>query len=101
MKIYWRLRKLDYYSTACELQKIFPELNEQNVGRIEAGLAGRNLEFYKTEKVRTKFAMRLTLPFWCIVVIVLLIFTPIHYVITGHWGYRIKWIQNWIKALGF
>ena len=100
MKIFWRLKKADYYFTAIELKKRIPELKGLNADTITDNLRGSNLEFFYKEKVETNVLIRLTLPFALIIGLILFIFSPINYMITGHWGYKTKWLTNWFKALG-
>lgn len=98
-KLFWRLKRENYYNTASELQKRIPELKKVDVEIITSHLRGSNLDFYKQEKKPIKLGIRLTLPFALIVMLILIILTPINYLITGRWSYRMLWLLNWLKAL--
>lgn len=101
MAIYWKVKKLDYFSVALELKNRIPELKKIDCEIIADKLRGSNLEFYKTVEMETPFFIRLTLPFAVIFFLLLLIFMPINYFITGEWGYKIEWFKNWMNKLGF
>ena len=101
MGYFWRLRKNDYYFTAIDLKKAIPELKNCDAEQIESHLRGTNLMFYKAEKVSTSLAVRLTLPFAFILMVILFACSPINYIISGHWGYNWLWLSNWLKQLGF
>jgi len=101
MKTFWRLRKKDLYTVAIDLKKSIPELQKLPADDIENYLRGLDMVFYYREKVNTSVLIRLTLPFAFILMIILFVLTPINYIITGHWGYKMKWLANWFSALGF
>lgn len=101
MAIFWRLQKQDYFFVAIELKKRIPELGQCNAEYLADKLRGSNIKFYKTEKKETPLLIRLTLPFAIILFLALFLLLPIKYVITGRWGYKVEWIQNWLRALGF
>lgn len=101
MSIFWRLTKQDYYFTAIELKKIIPELKHCDTGHITSHLRGSNMEFYYLEQIKTPFWIRLTLPFGLLTMLILLIISPINYIISGHWGYKVQWLSNYFRSLGF
>jgi hypothetical protein len=45
--------------------------------------------------------IRLTMPLGLLLIFLMLITSPIKFMITGTWGYRIEWISNWLGAMGF
>jgi len=100
MSFYFKQRRIDYNSVAFELQNRIPELKKCNADDIVDRLRGSDLEFYKKEKIETPLIIRFTLPFALIFMLILLIGMPIKYIISGKWGYRIDWINNWFKSLG-
>ena len=52
--------------------------------------------FYKNKKRTDNVLMRLTLIFWVIVWISLVLFLPINYIMYGYWGYNnINWFDRW------
>lgn len=101
MANFWQIKKKDYYSTAIELKKRLPWLKSVDIDEITDHLRGSGLGFVKEESVKTPYWMRLTLPFGLIFILLLLITSPIKYMVTGTWGYKVQWIANWLKALGF
>jgi hypothetical protein len=101
MKTFWRLTRKDYYFTAIDLKKIFPELKDLYTENIVDRLRGSDLDFYYSEKVKTPIWIRLTLPIALIVMLTLFILTPVNYMITGYWGYKYKSLTNWLRSLGF
>lgn len=102
MNIFRKRNKLDYWSAAFELRQRIPELKKLDNEIIIDYLRGSNLEFYKIEKKKTPFYIRLTLPFAIIFVILAFIFSPINFIITGHWNYgHNDKIINWLSALHF
>jgi hypothetical protein len=101
MATFWRLQKQDYFFAAIELKKRIPELEQCDAEYLTSKLRGSNIQFYKTEKRETPLLIRLTLPFAIILFSVLFLLLPIKYVITGRWGYKVEWLQNWLRSLGF
>ena len=60
----------------------------------------------KNQEVKTSFSMRLTYPFFMVIVLLMIIFSPIYYICTGKWAYEYKqkpfsWIWEWGKKLEF
>lgn len=57
--------------------------------------------FFKDRKYQDNFRLRLSVIFYPIVVLLLLIGLPINYIITGSWGYGKKWnfVLNWIDKI--
>lgn len=58
----------------------------------------------KNQKVKTSFLMRLTYPFFMLIVLLMIIFSPLYYICTGKWAYEYKekpfsWICQWGKKL--
>ena len=59
--------------------------------------------FFKYKKETKSLLWRFTLPLYPIVWILLVISSPINYLITGRWGYEtkiIKWFMDWGYKLG-
>ncbi len=99
MPFHWRLRRKNEHFTAIELRKLFPELKILSTEQVEEKLISSNLEFYEMEKVKTSIWMRLTLPLVCIISLILLLWMPCKFIITGKWGYKIEWFSNWIRSI--
>lgn len=101
-KLFWRLKKQDYYMAAIELKNNIPELKDADTERIEDGLKNSGLLFFHQERMASPvWLKRLTLPFALITMFVLILFLPFNYMIIGRWGYKILWLTNWFKSLGF
>lgn len=101
MATFWRLKRKDFYFTAIELKRIFPELRNSYTETIEGYLKTSNLEWYYKEKVKSPIWIRLTLPLAFVAMIVLFVLMPINYIVTGHWGYKYEPLTNWFRSLGF
>jgi hypothetical protein len=96
----WRLKKKDNYSFAYELSRNIDTLKNTNIDDLADTIRLMNVTIYSNEKVNTSPWIRLTIIFIPIIFIPLFIFLPINYMITGHWGYNIKWLKDWVDALG-
>lgn len=60
------------------------------------------LDFYTEEKTPVPIWLRLTMPFAFIVMLLMLIGTPINFLITGNWGYSLgekNRLLNWFRAV--
>ena len=101
MSGFWKIKKLDYYSTALELKKYIPELKESYIDHIVDHLRGSGLSIIKEQQVKQSIWIRLTLPFAIVFLFLLLITSPLKFIITGRWSYRVLWISNWFRSVGF
>ena len=101
MKMFWNLKRMDYYIAACSIKDAIPELKKVDVDHICDHLRGTDMEFYYSEKKKTPFYIRLTMPFAIIAAVLMLLFMPVKYIITGTWGYQWQWLINWFRAVGF
>lgn len=101
MKLYWNLRKKNYYFAALELKNAIPELKKTNTELLEDDLRGSNLEFYETKQKKVPILIRFTMPFAFITLILLICVMPLAFMITGRWGYHFQWINNWFRSVGF
>lgn len=101
MAFYWKVRKLDYFMAAIELKKIFNELSECDSAILSDKLRGSHLYFYRQDKEKTPIWIRFTLPFAFVLLLLMIVFMPISYIITGEWGYKNKFVLNWMNKLGF
>jgi len=99
MKIYRDRQKLNYFSAACNLKRLIPELKDMSAEDIEYHLKGSNIVFHKENVKHVTLLRRLTLPFAILTLIIGFIFMPIAFMITGKWGYDKNWIYNWFKSL--
>jgi len=101
MSYFWKRRKADWYEVTDVLKKSFPELKNYYPDDVVSYLRCCSLEFYKKEKIKTNPLIRITLPFAFVFAIILIVISPISYIITGKWGYKMNWVGNWFKHLGF
>lgn len=101
IKTFWRLRRQDYWMAAIELKRAIPELKDSDTDRLASYIRSSKLNFYEQEKAPTSRWMRITLPFGLIAMLILFILMPINYMIVGQWGYKWRWLTNWLRALGF
>ncbi len=101
MSFFWRLKKINYYFAAIKLHKILSKLNKYSVEEIEDELRSSNLEIYEEERIQNNILIRLTMPFALLTMLVLILLSPINYILSGHWGYKWLPLRNWFRALGF
>lgn len=101
MANFWRITKRNEYWAAIELKKNIPELKRLNTDDIAQRLRDANLSIITEQIESVPFLVRLTLPFGLILFGLLLISLPIKFMLTGTWGYKVQWLSNWFKALGF
>lgn len=83
-------------------QKVFPELSKLDSEELCDRFQELNIEFYYEKLTPVKPLVRLTLPFAVLLIILMLIATPINFIFTGEWGYRLgkkNRILNWFNAL--
>lgn len=62
----------------------------------------KSIDFYTEEQTPVKPLIRLTLPFAIILMILMLICSPILFIITGNWKYPLtkdNRILNWFRSL--
>lgn len=97
----WRLKRKDYDDFAYDLKRNLEELDRTDTDYIANIIRSMNVTIYKNEKVETPLWIRFTIILFPIAYIVLFAFLPINYIITGKWGYNIKWLKDWVDALGF
>ncbi len=101
MSNFWEIKKRDYYWTAIELKKYLPQLKGVPADDIVDNLRGSGLGVVSQESKPKPFWVRLSLPFGLILLLLLLVTLPIKFMFTGTWGYKLEWLSNWFKALGF
>lgn len=82
--------------------KVFPELKNIGLEEMADRFIELDIEFYKEKKEVASAWIRLTLPFGLIMFVLMIIGTPINFIITGEWGYSLgkkNIILNWFRAL--
>jgi len=101
MSQYWRLKKQADYQVAKSLRKTIPALQHETTEWICDRLAESDFVVYKKKLVKTPVYIRLSIIPALVVMAILFIFMPVNYIISGHWGYKWQWLENWLSALGF
>lgn len=101
MAKFWEIKKKDYHWTAMELKKLLPELKNSDLDLITHRLRGSGLGIVRERSIPRPAWVRITLPFGIIVMLLLLITSPIKFMLTGTWGYQWQWLTNWFRSLGF
>jgi len=96
----WRLKKKDYNSFAYELSRNIDSLENTDTDYLADTIRSMGVTIYKNEKVETPLWIRLTIILFPVAYIILFAFLPINYIISGHWGYHMKWLKDWVDALG-
>ena len=99
MAKFWEIKKMDHFSAANKLRKLFPEL--RNVSNIDDTLRLGQIFVLKQKQATSHKWIRLTLPFAFIFCILLFLFLPFRYMVTGSWDYNSQWVYNWFKSLGW
>ena len=94
-----RLKRVNEYFVACKLKNIMPQLKNVDVEVIEDYLERTNCIFYEEKSKPTPKWLRFTLPFALILFILMFLFLPINFIITGRWGYNRNGALNWFKSL--
>jgi hypothetical protein len=101
----FKVEKIDRYFIETKFKKEFQELKDIDSDVLEERL--KNIGIYNYEEIdkfETNLFIRLSLPFALIVWILLFIFLPVNYILTGKWGYNFKnkeFLVNWFRKLGF
>ncbi len=101
MSSFWKIKNSNYSDTATQLKKCIPHLKKMDHDALVDHLRGSNLSFIKQECVKTPLYMRFTLPFGLLAMVVLILISPLKFIITGKWHYRWLWLTNWFRALSF
>ena len=100
LKRTWSHNDLNYIP---KFRELFPELSKVDSEKLADRFIELGLDFYTEEKTTVKPLIRLTLPFAIIVMILMFIFIPINFLITGNWGYSISKsnprLLNWFRSL--
>lgn len=84
--------------------EVFPELKGIDREEMCDRFITLDIEFYSEEKTPVSFWVRLTFPFLLVLVILMIVFLPVHFLISGRWRYplhKMVWLKNWIRAVGF
>jgi hypothetical protein len=100
MKTFWKVEKvLSPLGLAHELET--PPSTKLSLTEFFQLIDDYGLMIYRESKVKTPIWIRLTLPIALVVMLTLFLLMPVNYMITGHWGYKIEPLTNWLRSLGF
>lgn len=101
MNLFRKKRRENIESLAFDLKYKIPELRNVELDYIKHYLLQLRIEVYKSDLKTIPWYMRLTMPFALLMIVLLFIFSPFHFLITGRWSYDILWLQNWLSSLRF
>jgi hypothetical protein len=99
LKRVWSHNDINYIPN---FQKVFPELSKIDSEELCDRFIELNIEFYCEEKTPVNFWIRLTLPFAIFTMLLMILVSPISFLITGKWGYSLgqkNRLLNWFRAL--
>ena len=85
-------------------RETFPELKHISSEDLAERFRTLGIEFYTSERRPVPPLIRLTMPFALITFVIMVLFMPLHYFITGKWKYSLKSnskLMNWFDAVGF
>lgn len=105
--IYRKLRRTwihGYPTYMPEFRDKFPELKEIEEEDLVNRFIDLKMDFYYEEKTKVNPSIRLTLPFAILVILLMFLWLPFHFLLKGEWGYSpsktlIKF-NNWFRHLG-
>jgi hypothetical protein len=98
---FYKLEKVSNFEFSIWLRKTF-ENSKFDRQDIEDILKRSDFLIYKEEKKVSNFWLRLTIIPLLFMYILLFIFLPINFIISGKWSYSenfIFWFKNWRKSL--
>lgn len=97
------IQKANDYEVENWLKESIPELTSYQKSKIYDNEIIRfsPFEFYKEKETTSNIWLRLSVIFLPVVWIILLLFLPITFILTGRWGYnkRFNWILNWMDKV--
>lgn len=99
LKRTWRYNDANHVP---RFKEIFPELNKISSEEMRDRFIDLGIDFYTEKQTPVKPLIRLTLPFAIILMILMLICSPILFIITGNWKYPLtkdNRILNWFRSL--
>lgn len=106
MKMFTELKRVysnGYMNYVPKFQETFPELKHLTREELADRFSSLGIEFYTTERKPVPILIRLTMPFAFVTVAIMVLFMPLHYLITGRWHYCLKdncKLFNWLSAIG-
>ena len=99
-----RVYSQGYMNYVPNFQETFPELKNLTREELADRFMSLGIEFYTAERKPVPILIRLTMPFAFVTVAIMVLFMPLHYLITGQWSYSLKdnsKLMNWFSAVGF
>lgn len=99
LKRVWSNNDMNYIP---KFRETFPELNKISSEEMCDRWISLGIDFYKEEETPVRFWIRFTLPFAIFTMLIMFLFIPFNFLITGKWGYKIgkkNYILNWFKEL--
>lgn len=99
-----RVYSQGYMNYVPNFQETFPELKNLTREELADRFESLGVEFYTAERKPVPILIRLTMPFAFVTFVIMVLFMPLHYFITGHWHYSLKdnsKLMNWFDAVGF
>lgn len=80
----------------------FPELEKIDREELANRFRRLKMDFYYEKKEPVTLITRLSLPFALITMLMMILFLPINFILSGQWGYKLgkkNVIYNWFKSL--
>lgn len=106
MKKFTELKRVysdGYMNYVPKFKETFPELKNLTREELADRFKSLGVEFYTVERKSIPILIRLTMPFAFVTVIIMVLFMPFHYLISGRWHYSLKdncKLFNWLTAIG-
>lgn len=91
-----------YMNYIPKFTKAFPELSHIDSEEMCDRFNELGLDFYTEKVTPVKWWIRLTLPFGLTLMLLMFLFLPFNFLITGQWGYSLgekNYILNWLRSL--
>ncbi|WKW47277.1 hypothetical protein P3875_04215 [Myroides sp. JBRI-B21084] len=99
LKRVWSHNDINYLP---KFRETFPELQKITSDELYERFKNLGLDFYTEEKTNVRPLIRLTLPFALVLMLLMLIWLPFNFLITGNWNYGNgdkSRILNWFREL--
>ncbi|WP_222621511.1 hypothetical protein [Flavobacterium muglaense] len=84
-------------------KEVFPELSNINSDDLADRFIDLKMDFYTEVKTPVNLYTRFTLPIALVVILLMFIYLPINFFITGNWGFTISKsnpkLLNWLRSL--
>ena len=80
----------------------FPELKYLSSEELADRFANLGIDFYTNDEDSVTPLIRLTLPIAFVVILIMFLFLPVNFILSGRWGYNFSKknvIRNWFEML--